>query len=133
MRLAGLAALALALPATALAAGEAVPAVSAWPMLGALAAVVAAVFAVAFVLRRLGVRPGGPAAGILRPVASLALGARERLVVVQVDDRWLVLGVTAQSIRPLADLAARDLPPPPEPGPAFATLLAGALGRREKR
>jgi flagellar protein FliO/FliZ len=123
----------LALAATpALAAGEAVPAVSATPMLGALGLVVAAIFAAAFVFKRLGLRAPGGAANLLKPVASLALGAREKLVVVQVADRWLVLGVTAQSIQPLADLEAQALPPPEAAPAAFAGVLQRALGRHAK-
>lgn len=125
-----LALLASALPAAALAAGEAAPAVSAAPMLGALVAVIAAIFAAAFLFKRAGLQgPGG--ASILKPVATLALGAREKLVVVQVADRWLVLGVTAQSIQPLADLEAKDLPPAPAGQAPFAGLLAKALKRHD--
>ncbi len=116
------------LPASALAAGEAAPAVSLAPMLGALLAVVAAIFAAAFLFKRTGMQGGS--SSLLKPVASLALGAREKLVVVQVGGRWLVLGVTAQSIQPLADLEAGELPAAPAAAP-FAGLLAKALKRHD--
>ena len=127
--LAPLAAAPAAAPAAA--AGEAVPALSATPVLGALAAVVAAIFLAAFVVKRAGLKAGAGGA-LLKPVATLALGARERLVVVQVADRWLVLGVTAQSIQALADLEAGEPPAAPEGAPAFAGALAKALGRHAK-
>jgi flagellar protein FliO/FliZ len=123
--------LASVLPASALAAGEAVPAVSVAPMLGALLAVVAAIFAAAFLFKKSGLQGGGANAALLKPVASLSLGTREKLVVVQVADRWLVLGVTAQSIQALADLDAQALPAAPAAAAPFAGLLAKALKRHD--
>jgi flagellar protein FliO/FliZ len=120
----------LALPAGA--AGEAAPAVSATPMLGALLVVVAAIFAAAFLFKRLGLQATGSAAGLLKPVASLSLGPRERLMIVEVSGRWLVLGVTAQSIQTLADVEPKELPAVPAAPPPFATIFARALGRHEK-
>jgi flagellar protein FliO/FliZ len=117
--------------APALAAGE--PAgVSPSPLLGALVVVVAAIFVTAFLYKRLGPRlPGG--SSLLKSVATLPLGPRERLVVVRVADRWLVLGVTAQSIQPLADLEAKELPPEPAGKQPFAGALARALRSHEER
>ena len=79
---------------------------------------------------------GGAAAhGILRSVAALPLSASQRIVTVEVgtglDRRWLVLGVTAQSITtlhtlaPQAEVAASTAAPAT---PAFAQLL-GKLRR----
>lgn len=121
-----------AVPLPAIAAGEAAPAVSATPMLGALVIVIVTIFAAAFLFRRFGLRAPGTTSALLKSVATLPLGARERLVVVQVADRWLVLGVTAQSIQPLADLDARELPPGADALQPFAGVLARALGRTEK-
>jgi flagellar protein FliO/FliZ len=65
-----------------------------------LALVVGLIVVAAYVLKR--VQPGRFAAStILKPVASLSLGARERVVVVEMGDEWLVLGVTAQNITTL--------------------------------
>jgi len=123
--------LASVLPASALAAGEAAPAVSAAPMLGALVAVIAAIFAAAFLFKRSGLQQSGAGAALVKPVATLALGAREKVVVVQVADRWLVLGVTSQSIQPLAELEAKELPAPSAAAAPFAGLLAKALKRHD--
>jgi flagellar protein FliO/FliZ len=58
-----------------------------------------------------GLRPGAQV-GLARLVGSLPLGAQQRLVTVEVGEgasrRWLVLGVTAQSITTLHTL---DEPP----------------------
>jgi len=76
--------------------------------------------------------PMGGAAGhgAMRSVAALPLSANQRIVTVEVgqgdERRWLVLGVTAQSITtlhtmaPQADAAAPTTTPPPAP---FAQLL----------
>jgi flagellar protein FliO/FliZ len=68
-------------------------------------------------------RPGGARA--LELAAQLPLGARERVVVVRMGGRLLVLGVTPQQVSLLAEANAADLPPaagrPSEPG--FSSLL----------
>lgn len=68
-----------------------------------------------------------PGQASLKVAASCTLGPRERVVVVEVEQRWLVLGVTAQQITHLSTL---DAPPsaapdalPPDDRPAFADLL----------
>ena len=80
---------------------------------------------------------GGGASGSLRSIAALPLSASQRIVIVEVGEgdarRWLVLGVTAQSITtlhtmappadgpaPTQDDATPDAPPNP---PGFAQLL----------
>jgi len=47
-------------------------------------------------------RPGGN--GPLGLVAGLSLGPRERIVVIHADDRYLVVGITAQQMTLLANL-----------------------------
>jgi len=88
----------------------------------ALALVIGLIFALAWLLRRLpgtGLRPGDG----LRVVAGVALGSKERAVVVEINGRQLLLGVTPGSISLLYSLDS----PLPEPTPArlpeFAKLL----------
>ena len=65
-----------------------------------LAIVVGLIVVTAYLLKR--IQPGRFAASnVLRPVASLSLGTRERVVVVEMGEHWLVLGVTAQNITTL--------------------------------
>lgn len=101
----------------------------------ALVAVLALIVGLAWLLKRL------PGSGLrsseqLRVVTSLAVGQRERLLVVQVGGQQLLLGVTAQSITPLHTLA-EPLPALPQPLattphlPAFAQLLRANL-RKDK-
>jgi flagellar protein FliO/FliZ len=70
-------------------------------------------------------RPGG-ANRQLEVTAQLALGARERLVLVRVHDRVLVLGVTPQQISLLTETAAGSGPLADAQAPA-ASAFAGLL------
>jgi flagellar protein FliO/FliZ len=76
----------------------------------ALLAVLALVVGLGWLLKRL---PGSgfrPADG-MKLVASLSVGAKERVVVVEVNGQQLLLGVTAGSINALHTLS-EPLPPP---------------------
>ena len=72
---------------------------------------------------------GAASSGVLRSVAALPLSGNQRIVTVEVgqgdDRRWLVLGVTAQSITTLHTMAPQaeagaSAAPPTTP---FAQLL----------
>ncbi|WP_441365679.1 flagellar biosynthetic protein FliO [Xanthomonas sp. SHU 199] len=120
--------------------GNAAP--SAPSLLGAVFAlllVLGLILAMAWVLKRL---PGSgfrPAQG-LRVVASLAVGAKERVVVVEVNGEQLLLGVSPGGVRTLHQLP-EPLPQAPAPTlpsikpfkqlPDFAQLLAQKL-RKDK-
>ncbi len=80
----------------------------------ALVAVVLAIPAVLWLLRRGGL--GGPGqAGLLRHVASLSLSPSQRVVIVELNTgpagQWLVLGVSPDRITNLTTLAAPDQVP----------------------
>jgi flagellar protein FliO/FliZ len=75
---------------------------------------------------------GASSGGVMRSVAALPLSASQRIVTIEVGQgdsrRWLVLGVTPQSIttlhtmEPVADLATPGAALP-MPGAGFAQLL----------
>ncbi|MFP2420568.1 flagellar biosynthetic protein FliO [Pseudescherichia vulneris] len=68
-------------------------------VMGALALVVLLLMALAWVVRRSGLaRRLNDGSGVMTVVASKSLGARERLVLVDVGEQRLVLGVTASQI-----------------------------------
>lgn len=56
--------------------------------------------------------PGLGAQGAVKVVGSTAVGARERVVVVEVEGTWLLLGVGGGNVRVL-----HTLPKPPAPEP----------------
>lgn len=89
----------------------------------ALLAVVALILAIAWVLKRLPGTGFRQAPG-LRVVGQLAVGARERVVVVEVGGEQLLLGVAAGNVRRLHTLS-EPLPAPPQPA-GFADLLSRA-------
>ena len=78
---------------------------------------------------------GGAGQGVMRSIAALPLSANQRIVTVEVgqgdERRWLVLGVTAQSITTLHTMAPQADPgsePTQQPAPAFAQLLSRFKG-----
>jgi flagellar protein FliO/FliZ len=69
----------------------------------------------------------------LRVVSAVMVGQRERVVIVELGDEWLVLGVTAQSVNLLATHprpADGDMPVPSTPVEPFARWLKAALDKR---
>ncbi len=100
-------------------------------------AIVAAIPAVLWLLKRTPLAGGGGAAGTPRAVAVLPLSAQQKLVTVEVgqgEDRlWLVLGVSPQGIRTLHTMAAQTAATLPDtltapPAATFAQLLARLRG-----
>jgi flagellar protein FliO/FliZ len=103
----------------------------------ALGLVLALVFALAWLMRRMrGTRrPGAPGIDVL---AELALGPKERAVLLQVDRVRLLVGVAAGQVRTLHVLPDAECvvaghagaPAPADtPSPNFADLLRRSLGR----
>ncbi len=96
----------------------------------ALALVLGLIFGLAWLARRMPGMTGLRGNSGLRVVRSLGLGARERLVVVEVGGTQLLLGTGAAGTRLLHTLEtplADDAPAQPTP---FAQLLAQRLGKK---
>ncbi|HEV7814103.1 MAG TPA: flagellar biosynthetic protein FliO [Janthinobacterium sp.] len=73
--------------------------------------VLALLAALAWFLKRYGPRNiGGNAA--LRLVGTLSLGGRERIVVVEVADQWIVVGASPGRLNALATLPRQEILPP---------------------
>lgn len=105
------------------------PAAGMGQMLLGLGAVIALVFGLAWLAKRLGV-PMHDTSPLLKRVASLTVGPRERVLIVEAGDQWLVLGVTAQHINTLHQMPKGQLPQTPAHNLAggFAALLKKARG-----
>jgi flagellar protein FliO/FliZ len=95
--------------------------------------IVLAVLAVFFwFLRRFS--PGQTGAqGVVKVVGGVMLGPRERLVVVEVGETWLLLGVGGGQVNTLHVLPrpANYVPSPRDPLPGFADKLKDLLAKRQ--
>ncbi|MBE0461859.1 MAG: flagellar biosynthetic protein FliO [Halomonadaceae bacterium] len=109
-------------------------------MLGKTAAALAFVIAMillctALLKRWQNVRPQQGAR--LRVITSTAVGNRERVVVVEIEDTWLVLGVSSGRITKLHERPAPEERPPddsPAPdAPRFSQRLSQALVKNRRR
>ncbi len=101
-------------------------------MLIGLLVVLAAVFAIAYVARRLRGTSGVGANGI-EVLAQASLGAKEKAVIVRVDGERLLLGVASGQVTLLKALSAEaDTTPPAVTGrqaASFAALLRRSIGK----
>lgn len=100
-----------------------------------LMVVVAAILLLAWLVRRFNLHSGA-AGQHLRVVGSVAVGQRERVVLVEVDKTWLVLGVGGGQVTRLHELPAQQTPTAQTPGATssattngFAQRLAQVLAR----
>ena len=91
------------------------------PSLLAFAAVVAMIPAALWLLRRS--QSPRSSRGPLSLVAGLAVGPRERIVVVRAADRHLVVGITGQSMTLLAELERWPADAQAPTSSPFASLL----------
>ncbi|OVZ54138.1 flagellar biosynthetic protein FliO [Pigmentiphaga sp. NML080357] len=95
----------------------------------ALVAVLALIVACAWLLRRVQ-RPHVAGANPLRLRGQLMVGPRERIVLVELADQWIVAGVSSGHVRPLAvlprpeDTATPEAPAASPALPDFRSLLA---------
>lgn len=86
---------------------------------GALFGIIAFILIAAWLAKRFGLAGKTAAARGLKVTASTSLGPRERVVIVDVDDARLVLGITASNISVL-----HKLPPAPVSADAGAEAPA---------
>ena len=84
-----------------------------------LAVVLATLALFAWAMKRYGPRQPAGAAG-LRIVSALNLGGRERIIVVEVGDQWIVVGASPGRVNALATMPKQHT----EPGPAMLNPYA---------
>jgi len=118
------------LPATAVAADPLPGPAGMLQMLPGLGLVLALILLLAWLAKRTGM---GRAAigGALRIVADKSVGARERVVIVEIAGQWLVLGVAPGQVRTLTQMARPEqtavIAPDSATKPAFTVWLERAL------
>lgn len=71
--------------------------------------VLAAVALVAWIMKRINLPQHG-AASLLKVIGGVAVGQRERIVLVEVNDTWLIVGVAPGQVRTLHAMAKGQLP-----------------------
>ncbi len=89
----------------------------------------------AWMLRRVGGVPGF-ANSAIKLVGATSVGARERVVLLEVAGTWIVVGVAPGQVRSLATLPKAELPPAPLAAPAtpaFAQWLQRFVDRTHAR
>jgi flagellar protein FliO/FliZ len=103
--------------------------------LGGLLAVLAMIFALAWLLRRFGTF-SRLAPGRFRVLAAVSLGSRERVVLLQAGGKQLVLGVAPGRVETLCVLEDSEIipveggVPAAEAGASFVERLQELTGRR---
>jgi flagellar protein FliO/FliZ len=75
-----------------------------------LLVVVALILAAAWLLRRLNVAGAAAGSAGMKIVGGLSVGPRERILLLEVGDAWVVVGVTATQMRTLHTLPKGQLP-----------------------
>ncbi|WP_244220266.1 flagellar biosynthetic protein FliO [Rahnella variigena] len=94
---------------------------------------------IGWVVKRAGFAPQSKNNKLLKVTASVQVGRSEKVVIVEVDNTWLVLGVTAQNITPLHTLSAppvEQMPDSSHPNNApadFRQLMQKMLKRPGKQ
>ena len=97
--------------------GAAPPAPTSAPDLGAsalqmvlgLILVLGLLLGTLWLLKRLS-QPRGQVAGLMRVVAGVAVGSRERVVILELGNSWLVLGVAPGQVSTLAEIPRQEVP-----------------------
>ena len=79
-------------------------------MVFGLALIVAILFLGAYLLRKLNGGRSFGSSGPLRVVGGLMLGARERIVLLEVGESWIVVGIGPGQINTLHTLPKGDVP-----------------------
>ncbi len=93
------------------------------PMALALAAILGLIGAALWIMRRIGLAPRSGTSQ-LRLVTQLALGPRERVVIVEAGERWWMLGVGASGITRLGSMPKGESAGAEAPVASFNALLA---------
>lgn len=98
-----------------------------------LGVVLALLLGGAYVMRRLGRLPGLSNQAI-KTVAAASVGTRERVVLLEVSDQWILVGVAPGQVNALATLPKGELPAPPQTPmahPGFSQILRRISERRD--
>lgn len=103
---------------------------SIWPSLVVFLLVLAAIPVAGWLLRRSPIL-SAQTGGVLGVGASIAVGTRERIVLVRAGSRWVLVGVTPQSISLLSEFSeAPQIPETPADAPSREPARTATPGLR---
>ena len=91
-----------------------------------LALVLALIFGAAWAIRHVAPGIGRQRNAVLKVIARQAVGAREHVVIVEVGNRWLLLGVASGTVRMLETMTKEEIPEPTGAVHPFARILLRA-------
>jgi flagellar protein FliO/FliZ len=105
---------------------------SVFTMLFGLVAVLAVMAAVAWLFKRMGLANSLGGNAVAKVVGGVSVGTRERVMVVEVGDQWIVVGVAPGRVNALATLPRQEgvAAQPDSAGPAFASWLKHTMDKR---
>jgi flagellar protein FliO/FliZ len=106
---------------------------SALQMVFGLILVLALLLGALWLLKRIS-QPQGATAGLLRVIAGVAVGARERVVILELGNSWLVLGVAPGQVSTLAEIPRQEVPTAAKntTGRDFPAWLKQMVERRDR-
>jgi len=107
---------------------------SVFTMLLGLTAVLALLAAVAWLVKRFGLSQGLAGNAAAKVVGGVSVGTRERVMVIEVGEQWIVVGVAPGRVNALSTMPRQTLAAAPAGasgnGPAFATWLKHTMDKR---
>ncbi len=128
------AALFSASPATVMGAPVVQPVAGMFQMFAGLVAVLAMLIAAAWLLKRFSLQQKIPG-GAIKIIAGAAVGQRERVVLIEIGETWLVLGVAPGQVNALHTMRKVDIRPAEMPvsDKGFPSWLKQVLDKRNVR
>lgn len=104
-------------------------------MLMGMGALLALIGGAAWLLKRMGIARPHPGA-LVKVIGGANIGSRERILVVEIADQWIVVGVAPGRISTLSTMPRQELPEPPELTPVaknFAMWLKQTIDKRNDK
>lgn len=92
----------------------------------ALLLVLGVIAGAAWLLKRTQQLHGSANPALLKSISAVAVGPKERVVIVEVGDTWLVVGVAPGQVRTLHTLPKQEIPESAAIAPRFADWMARA-------
>jgi|SRR5450830_1009944 len=105
---------------------------SIFTMLLGLVAVLALMVGIAWVFKRSGLAPNANGNAVAKVIGGVSVGTRERVMVIEVADQWIVIGVAPGRVNTLATMPRQEHVAASASGtsPNFASWLKQTIDKR---